>query len=116
MNAFLKLAAEISHYRFAPLSEPWALKGVREESKILLESLDHILIFLLVEQPDSLGTTYALSELTIDEELGLLNYSVVQVRPSLIRLVEGNVLDIVLYREVVARLQGIRALTEAILE
>ncbi len=116
VNEFLKLAAEISHYRFAPLSEQWAVKGVREESKFLLEWIDHILIFLLDEQPDSLGPTYALSELTIDEKLGLLNSSVVQVRPRLIRLVEGNILDIVLYREVIARLQGIRTLTEAILE
>ena len=116
VNEFLKLAAEVSYYRFAPLSEPWAMKGVREESKILQEWIDRVLNFLVDEQPDSLGTAYDLSGLTIDEKLALLNSSVLQIRPRVIRLAGGNTLDIDLYRETVGRLRGIGALTQAILD
>ena len=54
--------------------------------------------------------------LVIDEKLGLLNSRVSQIRPRLLRLAGGNTLDIDLYRETVGRLQGIQALTQAILD
>ena len=47
MSEFLGMSEEISHYRFATMSEPWAVKSVEKRSKDLQKRVEAILRFLL---------------------------------------------------------------------
>ena len=46
VNEFLRVAADIVHYRLAPLSERWAVEGIGDESEELDGLADRILRFL----------------------------------------------------------------------
>ena len=114
VSEFLKLAEEISHYRFAPMSEPWAVKSIEKRSKDLQKRVEAILRFLLDGRLDHLGATPSFTDLTMDGKVADLNSRISKIRPKIVQVLVGDTLDVDLYQEVVQKLTEIKALTQAV--
>ena len=114
ISEFLGMAEEISHYRFAPMSEPWAVKSVEKRSKDLQKRVEAILRFLLDGSPDHLGTTPLFTDLTMDGKVADLNSRLTNVRPKIVQVLVGDTIHVDLYQEVVQELTEIKALTQAL--
>ena len=113
VSEFLKLAEKISHYRFAPMSEPWAVKSIEKRSKDLQKRVEAILRFLLDGRPYHLGATPSF-DLTMDGKVADLNARISEIRPKIVQVLVGDTLDVDLYQEVVQELTEIKALTQAL--
>ncbi len=113
VSEFLKLAEKISHYRFAPMSEPWAVKSIEKRSKDLQKRVEAILRFLLDGRPYHLGATPSF-DLTMDGKVADLNARISEIRPKIVQVLVGDTLDVDLYQEVVEELTEIKALTQAL--
>ena len=114
MSEFLGMAEEISHYRFAPMSKPWAVKSVEKRSKDLQKRVETILRFLLDGSPANLGTTPLFTDLTMDGKVADLNSRLTNVRPKIVQVLVGDTIHVDLYQEVVQELTEIKALTQAL--
>ena len=114
VSEFLKLAEDVSHYRFAPMSEPWAVKSIEKPSKDLQKRVEAILRFLLDGSPDHLGATPLFTDLTMDGKVADLSSRISGIRPKIIQVSVGDTLDVDLYQEVVQELTEIKALTQAV--
>jgi hypothetical protein len=114
MSEFLSIAEEISHYRFAPMSERWAVKGIEKRSKDLQKRADAILRFLLDGPSDELGAAPLFTDLTMDGKVAGLNSRVSEIRPKIVQVLVGDTIDVDLYQEVVQELTEIKALTQAL--
>ena len=114
MSEFLKLAEEISHYRFAPMSEPWAVKSIEKRSKDLQKRVEAILRFLRDGRLDHLGATPSFTDLTMDGKVADLNSRISEISPKIVQVLVGDTLDVDLYQEVVQELTEIKALTQAV--
>jgi len=89
MSKFLGMAEDISHYRFAPMSEPWAVKSVEKRSKDLQKRVEAILRFLLDGRPDPPGAITLFTDLTMDGKVADLNSRLTNVRPKIVQVLVG---------------------------
>ena len=113
MTEFLRMAEEISHYRFAPMSERWAVKGIEKRSKDLEKRVDAILRFLLDGRSDELGSAPLFTNLTMDGKVADLNSRFSNIRPKIVKVLVGDTIDVDLYQDVVQELTEIKALSQA---
>ncbi len=114
MTEFLRMAEEISHYRLAPMSEPWAVKGIEKRSKDLQKRVEAILRFLLDGHPDELRAAPLFADLTMDGKVAALNSRFSNVRPKIVEVLVGDIIDVDLYQQVVQELTEIKALAQAV--
>ena len=111
---FLRAARDVSYYRFAPLSERWALENLGEELDRMEGRVDRLLRFMTDGDSADSELTVELGQSTTAQALAILNQRAFAIGPKLTSLIGGDVLDIGLYRAVIEELFEIKALTEAL--
>ena len=109
VRGFLKLSEEISHYRFAPMSD---VKGIEKLSKDLQERVEAILHFLLDGRSDHLGATPSFTDLTMEGKVADLNSRISEVWPKIVQVLVGNAIDVDLYQDVIQELTELKALAQ----
>ena len=114
VGEFVRIAKAISYYSLAPMSKRWAVESLGAESRQLEQRADSILRYMTEGYSVTDGPTLELATYTTGQKLAILNRMALEVVPKLTSLIDGNVLDIGLYREVVEELFEIKALTHTL--
>ena len=111
---FMRAARDVSYYRFAPLSERWALENLSQELDRMEGRIDRLLRFMTDGDSADSELTVELGQYTKAQALEILNHRAADIGPKLTSLVGGDVLDISLYMEVIDELFELKALTQAL--